>query len=564
MQALKSTCKSGKKVVILHRIRQFIKIMKAKTKILFILLAVCVACTNRTIIENNELQEAISRVWLEPDSAQEILDRIDINNLNEYEKHRYHLAEAHLMLKRELRLPAETDMEALASYFGNYGDVASASEAYYIQGAYLNWLGKNTEAMQYLKKAENNPAPSIIQGMTYYKMGRISESEQLYDIALEYYQKALPYLEEAGLPLYLASVYRELGRNSNSEGRDMYFDKALNAARFMKDSILYMDIRYAQLSISQPNSPEIANICQYMCHEVGRKRYAYDLVKYYIRTHKADSAKIYLDILAADTTAQIWSEQQHALWESQYLHLKGNYKEAYESLYDLYNAYYRKLEEDGRASAFVAAQYFDNEVEKAKNLQLQLEKQQLYIVLGTVVIIILCVGILLILYSAKRRTEGLTEQARTQQQISDLQNELQLRRDALKRILNQRLELNKNLQEALLTKKKEEAIPDWAQQFIDSNIFSTEEQWQNFFAEFNGCYDNLLSRLQKDYPRLTNTDIQALALYILGLDNADICLLLGLTQRTIWSRRMRIKDRVGLGEKESLDKWIKECLVSKV
>ncbi len=230
----------------------------------------------------------------------------------------------------------------------------------------------------------------------------------------------------------------------------------------------------------------------------------------------------------------------------------------------MYNAYYRKLEEDGRASAFVAAQYFDNEVEKAKNLQLQLEKQQLYIVLGTVVIIILCVGILLILYSAKRRTERLTEQARTQQQISDLQNELQLRRDALKRILNQRLELNKNLQEALLTKKKEEAIPDWAQQFIDSNIFSTEEQWQNFFAEFNGCYDNLLSRLQKDYPRLTNTDIQALALYILGLDNADICLLLGLTQRTIWSRRMRIKDRVGLGEKESLDKWIKECLVSKV
>jgi DNA-binding CsgD family transcriptional regulator len=191
-------------------------------------------------------------------------------------------------------------------------------------------------------------------------------------------------------------------------------------------------------------------------------------------------------------------------------------------------------------------------------LQLQLEKQQLYIVLGVVVIIILCAGILLILYSAKRRTERLTEQARAQQQIKDLQNELQLRRDALKRILNQRLELNKNLQEALLTKKKEEKIPDWAQQFIDSNIFSTEEQWQNFFIEFNGCYGDLLIHLQQDYPRLTNTDIQALALYILGLDNADICLLLGLTQRTIWSRRMRIKDRVGLGDKESLDQWIEK------
>ena len=384
----------------------------------------------------------------------------------------------------------------------------------------------------------------------------------IYDISQEVFscndQKALPYLEEAGLPLYLASVYRELGRNTDDVIRHQYFDKALAAARFMGDSILYMDIRYAQLSINQPNSPEIASICQYMCHHVGRKRYAYDLVKYYIRTHKADSAKIYLDILATDTTEQIWSEQQHALWESQYLHLKGKDKAAYESLYDLYNAYYKKVEEQGRASAFVAAQHFDNEVEKAKNLQLQLEKQQLYIVLGIVVIIILCVGILLILYASKRRTERLTEQARVQQQISNLQHELQLRRDALKRVLNQRLELNKKMQEALLTKKKEEKIPDWAQQFIDSNIFSTDEQWEEFFNEFNGCYGNLLKRLQEDYPRLTSTDTQVLALYVLGLDNSDICLLMGLTQRTIWSRRMRIKSRVGLGEKESLDRWIAE------
>ena len=532
-----------------------------KTKVIIIIaLVLCCSCTNKTAIENGELQEAISQVWLDADAAQEMLDRIDTNDLSEYEMQRYRLAEAHLMLKRELRLPAGSDIEALAKYFEGSGDVASASEAYYIQGAYLNYIGENTQAMQYLKKAESYPATSIIRGMTYYKMGRISESEQLYDIALENYQKALPYLEEAGLPLYLASVYRELGRNTHEESRNQYFGKALAAAQLIGDTILQMDIRYAQLSANQDNSPELASICQYMCHTAGQKRYAYDLVKYYIRTNKADSARIYLDILAADTTAQIWSEQQYTLWHSQYLHLKGKYEDAYESLYELYDTYYRESEEKGRASAFVAAQHFDNEAEKAKNLQLQLEKQQLYIVLGAVVIIILCVGILLILYNAKRRTERLTEQARTQQQIKDLQNELELRRDALKRVLNQRLELNKNLQEALLTKKKEETIPNWAQQFIESNIFSTDEQWEHFFGEFNGCYGDLMKHLQMDYPRLTSTDTQVLALYILGLDNSDICLLMGLTQRTIWSRRMRIKSRIGLGEKESLEKWLKARL----
>ena len=531
--------------------------MKAKVIIIITLLACC-SCSRKIVIESSELQEAISQVWLDADLAQERLDEIDASKLSEYEKNRYRLTEAHLMLKRELRLPPETNMEALAKYFVSCKDESSASEAYYIQGAYLNWLGQNTQAMQYLKKAESYPAVSIIRGMTYYKMGRISESEQLYAIALENYQKALPYLEEAGLPLYLASVYRELGRNTNNEARNQYFDKALVAARFMGDSILYMDIRYAQLAIIQPNAPEIARICQHMCHQVGRKRYAYDLVKYYIRTHKADSAKIYLDILAADTTAQIWSAQQHALWESQYLHLKGRNKEAYESLYDLYNAYYKEVEEQGRASAFVAAQHYDNEVEKAKNLQLQLDRQRLYIILGAVLVSVLCLVILAILFISHQRAKHLIEKTKNEEEIANLQNELKIRRESLKRIINQRIELSKNLQEAVLSRKKEESIPQWAKDYIDQNIFSTEEQWQGFLKEFEGAYGNILTRLQNTYPRLTSTDLQVIALYILGIDNSDICLLMGATQRTIWSRRMRIKNRIGLGEKESLNKWLEE------
>lgn len=516
----------------------------------------CCSCSKKTTIESDELREAISQVWLDADVAHEMLKQIDINSINYYEQQRYRLVEAHLMLKRELRLPNGSDMDALAKYFESCRDEASAAEAYYIQGAYLNWLSKNTQAMQYLKKAESYPATAIIRGMTYYKMGRISESEQLYDIALKNYQKALPYLEEAGLPLYLASVYRELGRNTNNDSRNQYFDKAQDAARFMGDSILQLDIRYAQLSANKPHSPEIANICQYMCHQVGQKRYAYDLVKYYIRTNKADSAKIYLDILAADTTAQIWSAQQHALWKSQYLHLKGKDREAYESLYELYNAYYKELEEKGRASAFVAAQHYDNEVEHAKNLQLELDKQRLYVVLAMVLIVVLCIVILAILFISRQKAKHLEEKTRNEEKIANLQNELQIRRESLKRIMNQRIELSKNLQETILSRKKEENIPQWAKEFIDNNIFSTEKQWQDFLKEFEEAYGDILSRLQQTYPRLTSTDLQVIALYILGIDNADICLLTGATQRTIWSRRMRIKNRIGLGEKESLDKWI--------
>lgn len=521
----------------------------------FVLLS-SIGCTKKAIVHNQLLQEGIAQVWTHTDSAQQVLDSIDIATLSDYELCRYQLAEAMLLLKRRTQLLKDIDLAALAEKLMDYNDAASAGEAYYIQGAYLNWRGENTRAMQYLKKAETHATTAIIRGMTYYKMGRISEDEQLYDIALDNYHKALPHLEEAGLPLYLASVYRELGRNTESAEKDKYFNRALEAASEQQDTILYLDIRHAQLSINQSHSPELAGICQYLCHKAGLKRYAYDLVKYYIRTQKADSARIYLDILAADTTAQVWSEQQYTLWHSQYLHLKGREREAYQALYQLYNEYYSNIEEQGRASAFVAAQHYDNEVEHAKNLQLQLDKQRLHIILAVVLIAILCAMILLILYVSRQQAKHLVEKTRSEQRIADLQKELQIRRDSLRRIMNQRIELSKNLQEAMLSKKKEETIPQWAKEFIDMNIFASVEQWQHFRSEFEDCYGDVLKRLQEQYPRLTDTDIQVIALYILGMDNSDVCLLLGLTQRTIWSRRMRIKSRIGMGEKESLDKWV--------
>lgn len=534
--------------------------MKSKFYFILIFLMSCVACSKKNTLETPTLIQSLEQVWTAPQTAQKQLQQIAYDQLNTYEQHRYALAEAHVQLKLYSTIPPHISTNDLAWYFLAQGDAASASEAYYIQGAYLNWLGKNTQAMQYLKEAENLATTPIIRGMTYYKMGRISESEQLYDIALENYHKALPHLIEADVPLYLASVYRELGRMSDISSRDSFFYKALEQAQVYGDTILYLDIRHAQLSADQSHTPEIAQICQYLCNDAGIKRYAYDLVKYYIRSEKADSARIYLDILATDTTAKVWSEQQYTLWHSQYLNLKGQNAEAYKELYNLYTMRYNTIEEKGRSSAYVVSQHYDNEAEHARNLQLQLEKQRLYIVLALLLIAVLSAAIVLIQYNTRRRTERLIQEARTQQQINDLQNELVIRREAIKRSLDQRIYLSKSLQETILTKQKVESIPEWAKDFIEMNIFSTEEQWQRFLKEFEGAYGGLLTNMQNEYNRLTNTDLQVIALYILGMDNSDICLLMGLTQRTIWSRRMRIKSRVGLGEKESLDKWIKERL----
>lgn len=50
------------------------------------------------------------------------------------------------------------------------------------------------------------------------------------------------------------------------------------------------------------------------------------------------------------------------------------------------------------------------------------------------------------------------------------------------------------------------------------------------------------------------------ALMLLGLDISDICLLPGSTQRTIWSRRQRIKKRMDISENIPLEKYLQQML----
>lgn len=537
--------------------------------LLLIAIVLC-CCAPRNEISDPDLQRAVEMLWRNTDSASYAMQAVNTEILNDYDAHRYALTAAHLLLKRTQQLPEEANMPELSAYFAKRGDASPAGEALYIQGAYENWIGDDVHAMEHLKQAGQYMTADIVRGMTYYKMGRISETEQLYDVASHYYEQALPFLLNAGYPLYIASAYRDLARMIQDSTdmpaeslREKYFDKALYYAEQVQDSLLYMDILYSKTAMLAPQSPEIARISRYFCDTMGLKRYAYDLVKYYIRQGDADMGRTYLDVLAQDTAQLQWSRYQYRLWYSQYLHLLRQDSSAYEQLLSLYTQRSADTDAAGESRTYVIAQRYDNEVERAKNLQLQLEKQQLYITITAITIVVLVVAIVVIVYTLRRRARALVERERTQKQIENLNHELQLRRDAMKRVLEQRINLSKSLQEAVLHKRDGEAVPQWAKDFIETNIFASTEQWQEFLHEFNVCHNNLLTYLQENYPRLTRADMQVIALIVIGLDIPDICLLLGLTQRTVWSRRLRIKTHLNLSAGDPLDERLRELVDSR-
>ena len=528
--------------------------------VVIVAITVLAGCShNSERVWDSTLGMAVDSLWSNPVLANAMLEQLESERLSESDRHIYNITRAHARLKLVHALPLETDLEEEGRYCESRNMRRFAGEAYYIAGAYCNLIGENATAMQHLKQAEHlfegAVVPDILVGMTYYKMGRISETEQLYDVANRYYVDAVPHLDRAGLALYAACGWREVGRTTrDSAVRKEAFEKALSFTPQL-DTLTSADIRYAALSRLDPMSDELVRLSRFLCDSAGQKRYAYDLVRYYLREHRLDSARMYLNVLAADTAEERWSRDKYAFLLSRYQHELGQNAQAYATLLSLYNKQSGEIEATGMSRTFTISEQFDNASEREKNLQLQVEKQRLWLALFIVAVVILAGLIVLVLVSSRRRAQRLIETSEREMQIARLRSEVEIRRASMGRLLAQRIQLSKSMQESM-KRHQEDKVPAWVQEFVETNLVMTEEQWALFQQEFNANYSNYLVRLKQDHPSLTASDLQVIALTVLGVDISDICRLLNLTKRTIWGRRLRIKEHLGLSSENQLDEWL--------
>ena len=158
-----------------------------------------VSCSDKPLdVSDASLRLAVDSLWSNPQLSQTVLDTMQTERLSEADRHIYTITRAHVRLKLEHALPDEELLNAAAAYCLTKKLNRYAGEVFYIQGAYFNFVGKDATAMKLLKQAERlfegEEVPDILRGMTYYKMGRISETEQLYEVARRYYEQAVPYL----------------------------------------------------------------------------------------------------------------------------------------------------------------------------------------------------------------------------------------------------------------------------------------------------------------------------------------------------------------------------------
>lgn len=95
---------------------------------------------------------------------------------------------------------------------------------------------------------------------------------------------------------------------------------------------------------------------------------------------------------------------------------------------------------------------------------------------------------------------------------------------------------------------------------ISPKFIKTEGEWNAIFDAVNVLHDNYTVRLYKQFPSLTESDIQICCLLKLHLNNSTIATLTGISPSSVTKRKQRMKEKMNieLGENQSLDMWLQE------
>ena len=139
--------------------------------------------------------------------------------------------------------------------------------------------------------------------------------------------------------------------------------------------------------------------------------------------------------------------------------------------------------------------------------------------------------------------------------MKQLNADLAMKRDFLHRILADRIELAKRVNQSAPASKK--PVPSWLRPYINRYSLATDSSWKAFLREFNTAYSGFVPYIRAHYPSLTDSDIQYIILLTLGFNNSDIAFVLDRTDRTIWNRRNTICVRLGNAHL-ALDEWVEQ------
>ena len=520
-------------------------------------------------IQDVNVEKVLNYMGVSKDSIIKYYNLIDTSNVDDGDVPYYELVTAMINAdKSMLDSAAIQRLDSIIIYFLDIQDYYAAGHAAYTNGLYYYRHSDRKTMTRYFKEAEHyylksgKEPPALYYSVLYLSIAYTLYLEHAYELAYQYSYKALPYTVEANIILNLTAVYKNLAFMAPdtlpTSIKNQYYETAISYARQLEDSVILFDIFHYHEELYGDNDDYRIEISKKSCNNTRSKHYAYDVAEYYLDRRQPDSAALYLQIFSADTAKLDWSKNKYYELQSRLYSLNGDDKRAYSSLLFLYQTTQKKLEETPLAETIEILNHYDDLYEREDQLlnKARHEKYNLYVLLSIVVLVLaLIIVLILLLYYKKQRqlqqeenehikTKHLLELECEQSKRNMMKAELVSVQNILREKLRQRLEFTKKLRLNQFKGKTTDTMPDWVKQMILLTTFTDESKWQEFRQEYNEATHGQLDNLKRQYPALTEADLQYIALSTLGLTVEEICILLGTTNRTIWNRKQTVNKKL--------------------
>jgi len=431
--------------------------------------------------------------------------------------------------------------QLLASNWSDIGELNIFNKQHNLAKIYFN------KALHSFRTAGDKNGEASVLG----NIGHLFEKVANYDSAFVYQKRALSIYKEvankngeAKIHENLGSIYEDLAKYDSAF---YHFEKASDLYRETKDNYGLIVVLNNMGDIFRktnrfPESIKLTQSAYQMAEKLGdvyqMAATTKDLSKTYALSNQLDSAYFY-------------AERSRKL------------------VLELYSV------DGARHTAFFQALYDMNQkAEEIEKLQVT-KKINLIMLWGTIVVLVLLIVLSYVLYSRQkikiknqitesRKQEAereLTEIALKNQLLEDkqLKQELTLKQKELTSHTlnlirnNQFLEELRDELKGMVKDERRDQKRQMQQLVLQINENITQGvHWKEFMGTFERVHHSFFEKLIQRFPDLTAADMRLIALLKINLNNADIAVLLGISQDSLRVARHRLRKKMKLEQGEDL------------
>lgn len=525
----------------------------------FLLFALCVVGCSRKV--DSRLVLADSLVENRPDSAYVILRSVNPDSLSGGENRAlYSLLMSQAMYKCNVRAKNDSLINIAVDYYKSTDNRANYARSLLFKGAVLYEMGEKEEALRFYKQAESVADTSNYDFIGYVNLRMAEVYSHSYIQNQEHIpklRKALSNYKKSGNTKYQLSCLSGLSssfRVHNMDSAYYYMDIMADLARTVGDSVkLYMALATKARAYESENKDREAigrPVSRFQEKIPLVANVNYDLCRAYAKIGNLDSALYFFRKLPTENLSdrerlfRLMAETKIALAQE-------DYKKAYQCKDHSSKLADTIIENARQMELFETEKRFDRQQLLLQNISLKKEKTFAYFITAVIAIILLLGWICWLKRKAKiREQQLLIEQLQTvvstsQNIINDKSQDAMMLQGILSQVIDNiryfiDLSYRYNQQPGIFFNKFKDRI---------KKTRLPDDFWKDFQYFVNSKYGNILSRLKKRCPDLSDDELHIVGLMCCGYSYIEIAICMGYTNPNyVSTKKLRISKKLGISE----------------